>query len=447
MTSEAHHPWGDSTTPATEDHPRRPLMMNMGFDPVLNNGTTPSQPHEISPLESLSPTMMWLSPEDETTLRSNLIKDGHISSDGELTIIAQREADALRAHDFTTLLKTEDEADPVVAQEMAHTSMPPGSIIVNPSMLKHEAETAESGEAGGVVTYLWQASECPNMATGVSPSTQDWSGHLGFDLRIPPASKSKDGQYSKMLHKLFINQNRVVHVHFNVRNREDMALPEGLMIRAVVIYTRPDDFGDPVHVCPSHSKDSLGQLKSPHADHLIRCNSERSMYILDPVSKRHSVVTEVNQPQPGCNEVVLGYRFMDLGSCAGGLNRRDTAVIFTLELGGNVVGRKILPLRICTCPKRDMESEEKSGKKNGMERLSDQSHEACHPGKVKIDKRQPKWVLTYGEENFQIVKNLAEGLVKKDGGDVEKWRESIKTFNDLTKKSCKRSKLSRPDAT
>lgn len=51
------------------------------------------------------------------------------------------------------------------------------------------------------------------------------------------------------------------------------------------------------------------------------------------VSKRHSVVTEVNQPQPGCNEVVLGYRFMDLGSCPGGLNRRDTAVIFTLELG------------------------------------------------------------------------------------------------------------------
>lgn len=62
-------------------------------------------------------------------------------------------------------------------------------------------------------------------------------------------------QYSKILNKLFINQNRVVHIHFNVRNREDMALPEGLMIRAVVIYTRPDDFEDPVHVCPSHSKD------------------------------------------------------------------------------------------------------------------------------------------------------------------------------------------------
>ena len=30
-------------------------------------------------------------------------------------------------------------------------------------------------------------------------------------------------------------------------------------------------------------------------------------------------------------EVSLAFKFMDLGSCIGGVNRRDTAIIFTLE--------------------------------------------------------------------------------------------------------------------
>lgn len=49
------------------------------------------------------------------------------------------------------------------------------------------------------------------------------------------------------------------------------------------------------------------------------------------VSMRHSVLTPLPGPQPGCTESVIPYCFMDLGSCAGGLNRRDSAIIFTLE--------------------------------------------------------------------------------------------------------------------
>ncbi len=42
-------------------------------------------------------------------------------------------------------------------------------------------------------------------------------------------------------------------------------------------------------------------------------------------------MVDVPEVQPGSTEVSIGYKFMDLGSCPGGLNRRDTAVIFTLE--------------------------------------------------------------------------------------------------------------------
>ena len=56
-------------------------------------------------------------------------------------------------------------------------------------------------------------------------------------------------------------------------------------------------------------------------------------YILNLTgSDRHSVRTAIPHPQAGSDEVQLAYKFMDLGSCSGGLNRREVAVIFTLEL-------------------------------------------------------------------------------------------------------------------
>ena len=79
---------------------------------------------------------------------------------------------------------------------------------------------------------------------------------------------------------------------------------------------------------------SIGDLKKYNAEHLIRTHPEESdhtYYLEDQASKRHSVLAKVPELQPGSNEVSIGYKFMDLGSCAGGLNRRETAIIFTLE--------------------------------------------------------------------------------------------------------------------
>merc|ERR1712168_259385 len=52
-------------------------------------------------------------------------------------------------------------------------------------------------------------------------------------------------------------------------------------------------------------------------------------------------------------------KFMCLGSDVGGINRRPIKVVFTLELKGKVVGRKAVDVRICSCPKRDCQQEEK----------------------------------------------------------------------------------------
>ena len=43
--------------------------------------------------------------------------------------------------------------------------------------------------------WIKQESNLKNQ-TGINPSTQNWAGDLNFDLRIPPAVKSKDAQVS-----------------------------------------------------------------------------------------------------------------------------------------------------------------------------------------------------------------------------------------------------------
>ena len=67
---------------------------------------------------------------------------------------------------------------------------------------------------------------------------------------------------------------------------------------------------------------------------LLRCkNTSYKIFLIFffhsfSVSGRHSVVAPFS---PSGTGVLLGYKFMDLGSCSGGLNRRETALVFTLE--------------------------------------------------------------------------------------------------------------------
>ena len=98
----------------------------------------------------------------------------------------------------------------------------------------------------------------------------------------------------------------------------------------------------------------------------------------------------------------------DLGSCSGGLNRRETALIFTLEdNAGKVIGRRLLHLRICTCPKRDFESEQKNREKQLSKNIlksTEGTPGECKQQIAQTGKRKAYWVLAYGEENYHALK-------------------------------------------
>merc|ERR1712218_766520 len=96
---------------------------------------------------------------------------------------------------------------------------------------------------------------------------------------------------------------------------------------------------------------------------------ENAIYAEDNESGRLSVLFPVVPPHQGTTVCSKMLKFMCLGSDVGGINRRPVKVVFTLETGiGHVVGRKVIDVRICSCPKRDMQQEE--------ERLDRQENQA-----------------------------------------------------------------------
>ena len=105
-------------------------------------------------------------------------------------------------------------------------------------------------------------------------------------------------------------------------------------------------------------------------------------------------------PSPGVGHVPITVRFTDLSSCPGGINRRETAVVFTLEQEGQgVVGRKVMPVRVCTCPKRDREHDEKE--RQGGSR--GQGKRPPPPQEELQGEEGQFWVLATDRDNYEAL--------------------------------------------
>lgn len=169
-------------------------------------------------------------------------------------------------------------------------------------------------------------------------------------------------QYSDLLQKLFVDMNKYVLASFNIANIASVG--EGLVIRAVPLYAIPGFFTAPVKRCPNHAHvddpSNKELMWKDKREHLIRVDNDFAIYEEDTESKRLSVMIPVQAPQAGSATFAVPIKFMCLGSDVGGINRKPVKVIFTLEHGiGNVIGRKSVDVRICSCPKRDKTQEEK----------------------------------------------------------------------------------------
>ncbi|XP_044262752.1 cellular tumor antigen p53-like isoform X2 [Tribolium madens] len=199
----------------------------------------------------------------------------------------------------------------------------------------------------------------PDQPTNLG--TEEYPGPFKFEVLIIPNEQKSPWEYSEKLNKIFIGINLKFPVAFSLQNRPQ-DLP--LYIRATPVFSQTQHFQDLVHRCVGHRhpQDQSNKGVAPHIfQHIMRCSNENAQYFGDKNNgSRLNIVVPLAHPQVGEDIVKEFFQFVCKNSCPLGMNRRPIDVVFTLEdENGEVFGRRLVGVRVCSCPKRDKEKEEK----------------------------------------------------------------------------------------
>ncbi|KAK9891721.1 hypothetical protein WA026_016517 [Henosepilachna vigintioctopunctata] len=244
------------------------------------------------------------------------------------------------------------------------------------------------------------------LSVPMSVCNEDYAGPHIFEVSIIPNGSKNPWVYSTILNKVFIDMGAHFPVDFRVSSRPS----ETLFIRVLPAFSSLQYSQDLVYRCVQHEQPGLNKDVPDHVrQHIIRCKSNpNAQYLGDKkANQRLSIVFPFSYPQTGTDAVREMFFFVCKNSCPTGMNRKPIEIIFTLETyEGQILGRRILNVRICSCPKRDKEKEEKDtqnkdtpshGKKRKLE------------GKVeKIEKKAPSVDTLANDNNIHtITVNLA----------------------------------------
>ena len=187
------------------------------------------------------------------------------------------------------------------------------------------------------------------------PVKEEFPGRHNFQVSLANQDSSKHWVYSQTLKKVFINMEETLPLRFKWEPPID-----GFLLRTAMVFSLDQYASDPVRRCHNHmapNNSSNRDIDPRVIKHVIRCTDHMSMY--EERNEHLSIVTPLHTPQPGSQYVPVGFKFLCKNSCPSGMNRRPTELIFTLEdRKRKVLGRRRLPVRVCSCPKRDKKKEE-----------------------------------------------------------------------------------------
>ncbi|XP_034239329.1 cellular tumor antigen p53-like [Thrips palmi] len=268
----------------------------------------------------------------------------------------------------------------------------------------------------------------PDCPTGELPIRTDFPGPHFFDAKVDVlGDENKHFVVSSKLNKIFVNLEKVVPFQITWDGTPN------LFVRALMVFTEPDQRKLPVRRCVTHrQQDDPTNLTYAHREHVLAMDNVGAVYSVDPSSCRHSVTVPLYL-QPGCEYNPINLKFMCMTSCTGGLNRSPTDVIFTLENEyGAVLGRKVIGVKICSCPKRDARKEEQNcgetstGKRKMKVKREEKTHSAVEGQPMKRVKQElnefPSSMnlrLTVDCINPEVFSELKEHLAKWNS--VKMW--------------------------
>ncbi|CAK9824532.1 Cellular tumor antigen p53 [Anthophora retusa] len=155
------------------------------------------------------------------------------------------------------------------------------------------------------------------------PIKEEFAGRHNFQVSLSNQDSSKHWVYSPVLKKVFINMEETLPLRCKWDPPED-----GLLLRTAMVFSLDQYASDPVKRCHNHmapNNPSNRDVNPWVIKHVVRCTDLSSMY--EERNEHLSVVTPLHRPQPGSHE-------------------------------RTVLGRRRLPVRVCSCPKRDKKKEE-----------------------------------------------------------------------------------------
>ena len=242
------------------------------------------------------------------------------------------------------------------------------------------------------------------------PTSQAYTGHYGFEITFDKQlkeTKSVNWIYSSLLNKLYVRKDTACPIHF----KSSRSTPSGAVIRATPVYLKADHVQEPVKRCSNHSNSRESNAGHPAVTHLVRCQHKQCKYHEDPVTGRHSLLFPYEAPEAGSEWTTELFRFMCFSSCVGGLNRRPIQLIFTLEHAGCVLGHHSVEVRICACPGRDKNGEEKAAHPNEHAIYKRLATPNIHSKRQQMGDDRPTYTLTVkGRENFEMLCRIRDCL-------------------------------------
>nr|XP_018672000.1 transcription factor protein isoform X3 [Ciona intestinalis] len=261
----------------------------------------------------------------------------------------------------------------------------------------------------------------------IPPSTDypgEWDFQINFGEATESAPKSAQYTYSPIINKLFVKMNVTCPIKFKCARPP----PNGCVVRVMPVFKRPEHVTDIVTRCPNHKIPDQAQ-HIPHSQHLIRAEmpGENPAIYNVAMDGRENVAVMFERPQIGAEYTTVLYKFMCLSSCVGGINRRPLNAVFNLENAeGQVLGRRVVEVRVCSCPGRDRSQEEKrkrtaeSEVKSGSKRTY-----KCMQGSMNIvqtapakrkcamngnDDQEEFTLKIRGRDKFEMLKKIKEAL-------------------------------------
>lgn len=191
---------------------------------------------------------------------------------------------------------------------------------------------------------------------------------FNFNVDLNGESSGKSSwMFSSRLNKVFVKMGQPCTFNVSYQSGGGVSVPPQLQVRAMLVCSALEDLYTPIYRCENHrGNDRSNPNLSPSViAHVMRCFNPSVRYVggEQGVAFKDRLAVVVPLESSAQEQVVasnVSLEFVCQNSCRI-INRRPTAIIFTLEDGhGQILGKKSLHLKVCSCPKRDKQKEEET---------------------------------------------------------------------------------------